>query len=55
MLPYKYYKAGDRDKAVELISDFCMQVKNQVHHETDPFWENQAMDLLMVIILTCRL
>ena len=51
MLPYKYYKAGDQDKAVELISDFCMQLKNEIHSEKDPFWECQAMDLLMGLIL----
>jgi len=51
MLPYRYYKNGDQDKAIELISDFCMQVKNQVHDENDLFWENQAMDLLMGLIL----
>ena len=51
MLPYKYYKNGDQDKAIELVSDFCMQVKNQVHTDKDPFWENQAMDLLMGLIL----
>ena len=51
MLPYKYYKAGDQDKAVELISDFCMQLKNEIHSEKDPFWEYQAMDLLMGLIL----
>ncbi len=51
MLPYKYYKNGDQDKAIEMISDFCMQLKNQVHSSVDLYWENQAMDLLMGLIL----
>lgn len=51
MQPYQLYKRGDVDKAVEMISDFCMQLKNQVHSDRDPYWENQAMDLLLGIIL----
>lgn len=34
-----------------MISDFAMQLKWQVHTERDPFWENQAMDLLIGLIL----
>lgn len=51
MLPYQYYKNDDTDKAIEMISDLCMQLKTQVHSERDLYWENQAMDLLMGIIL----
>jgi type IV secretion system protein VirD4 len=49
--PYQLYKRGDADKAVEMIYDFCMQLKSQVHSDRDPYWENQAMDLLIGIIL----
>ena len=51
LIPYWFYKNGDIDKAVEMISDFCMQLKASVHSDRDPFWENQAMDLLAGIIL----
>ena len=51
MLPYRYYKNGNSDKAVEMISDLCTQLKAQVHSERDLYWENQAADLLMGMIL----
>ncbi len=51
MLPYEYYRNGKVDKAIEMLSDLCMQLKAQVHTERDPYWENQAMDLLMGMIL----
>lgn len=50
-LPYRYYWAGDTDRAVEMITDFAMQLKVQVHTEKDLYWENQAMELLIGIIL----
>jgi type IV secretion system protein VirD4 len=31
LLPYRYYKNDNTDKAIELISDFCLQLKAQVH------------------------
>ncbi|MBQ7264547.1 MAG: type IV secretory system conjugative DNA transfer family protein [Firmicutes bacterium] len=51
MLPYRYYKNGNADKAIEMISDLCAQLKAQVHSERDLYWENQAADLLMGMIL----
>ena len=51
MLPYEYYRNGKADKAIEMVSDLCMQLKAQVHSERDLFWENQAMDLLVGMIL----
>ena len=51
LLPYRYYKNGDQDKALEMLSDLCMQLKNEVHSERDLFWENQASDLLMGLFL----
>lgn len=50
-LPYQYYKAGDKDRAIEMVSDFAVQLKSQVHTERDLFWENQAMDLLIGLVL----
>lgn len=51
LLPYRYYRSGDTDRAIELISDFAMQLTVQIHMERDLFWENQAMDLLVGLIL----
>lgn len=51
ILPYHYYKKGDTDKAVEMVSDLCMQLKGQVHCGDDIYWENQATDLLIGMIL----
>lgn len=51
LLPYRYYQSGDTDRAIEMISDFAMQLTAQIHTERDMFWENQAMDLLVGLIL----
>ena len=51
LLPYRYYKSGDKDKCVELLYDFCTQLKTQIHTDDDPYWELQAMDLMIGIIL----
>ncbi len=51
LLPYRYYRSGDTDRAIEMISDFAMQLTAQIHMERDLFWENQAMDLLVGLIL----
>jgi len=51
LLPYRYYRSGDADRAIEMISDFAMQLTAQIHMERDMFWENQAMDLLVGLIL----
>ncbi|MCM1233728.1 MAG: type IV secretory system conjugative DNA transfer family protein [Ruminococcus flavefaciens] len=50
-LPYRHYREGDTDRAIEMISDLALQLKAQVHAEHDPFWENQAMDMLIGLIL----
>ena len=50
-IPYRLYKAGDTDRAVEMVSDFVMQLKATVQDARDPYWENQAMDLLIGMIL----
>lgn len=50
-LPFRYYKNGEEDKAIELITDFATQLKSRVHSERDRYWEEQAADLLVGIIL----
>ena len=51
ILPYKLYKNGQQDRAVELITDFTVQLKSRVHSDRDLYWEEQASDLLIGLIL----
>ncbi|MBO5371596.1 MAG: type IV secretory system conjugative DNA transfer family protein [Lachnospiraceae bacterium] len=50
-LPYRYYKSGDVDRALEMLSDLAEQLKASVHSEYDLYWENQAMDLFIGLVL----
>lgn len=50
-LPYRYYKEGNKDKAVEMVADFAMQLKALVHSDKEVFWENSAMDLFIGLVL----
>mgnify|MGYP003300165339 CR=1 FL=1 len=44
-IPYKLYKQGNKDKAIELLEDLA---KNILYDENnkgqDPFWENTSAD-----------
>lgn len=42
-LPYKLYKAGNIDKAVELVDDVALNIL-QDKKAQDPFWEKSASD-----------
>jgi len=50
-LPYQYYKNGNKDKAVEMITDFATQLKAPVHSDKDVYWENQAVDMFVGLVL----
>ncbi len=43
-LPYSYYKAGNTDKAIELLEDVAMNILIDKKNSADPFWEKQASD-----------
>ena len=48
---YKFYTSGNVSKAIELITDLSIQLKNQIHSEKDPYWEMVACDLFIGITL----
>lgn len=51
MLPYKYYKEGNKDKAVEMIKEIGLEIFKTDNHYSDPFWENSAADYFMALVL----
>ncbi len=51
LLPYRFYKAGDKDRSVEMVIDFCEQLKAIVHSDKDVFWENVACDMFVGLIM----
>lgn len=51
ILPYKYYKEGNKDKAVEIIKEIGLEIFKTDNHYSDPFWENSAADYFMALVL----
>lgn len=51
MLPYKYYKEGNKDKAVEMIKEIGLEIFKTDNRYSDPFWENSAADYFMALVL----
>ena len=49
-LPYKLYKAGNTDKAVELVDDVALNIL-QDKKAQDPFWEKSASDYFAGVTL----
>ena len=43
-LPYKLYKDGNTDKAIELLDDLALNILYQEKSSGDPFWEKTAAD-----------
>ena len=43
-LPYKLYKEGDTDKAIELLDDLALNILYDEKSSNDPFWEKSAAD-----------
>ena len=44
-LPYKLYKAGNTDKAIELLDDLALNILyEEKNGNADPFWEKSAAD-----------
>ena len=43
-LPYQLYKAGNYDKAVELLEDIALNIIYDPENKNDPFWEKSAAD-----------
>lgn len=43
-LPYKLYKEGNTDKAIELLDDLALNILYEEKNSGDPFWEKTAAD-----------
>ena len=50
LLPYKLYKDGKKDAAIEMIKDFAMEICME-DTKGDPFWTNSAADYLTGLTL----
>ena len=43
-LPYRLYKEGNSDKAIELLDDLAINILHDEQKSSDPFWNNTAAD-----------
>ena len=43
-LPYKLYKEGNTDKAIELLDDLALNILYEEKSSGDPFWEKTGAD-----------
>ena len=43
-LPYKLYKEGNKDKAIELLDDLALNILYDENNKSDPFWETTSAD-----------
>lgn len=51
-LPYKLYKAGNQDKAIELLDDLALNILyDSSNKNSDPFWEKTAADYFSGVTL----
>ena len=51
ILPYRLYKEGNKDKALELIDDVASNIIKSDGQQQDPFWQDSASDYLAGNIL----
>lgn len=50
-LPYQLYKAGNTDKAIELIEDVAINIMYDSKNQNDPFWERSSADYFSGLVL----
>ena len=50
-LPYQLYKAGNTDKATELLDDVALNILYDPSNKNDPFWEKSAADFFSGLAL----
>ncbi len=51
-LPYKMYKSGEQDKAIELLDDLAMNILyDSSNKNADPFWEKTSADYFAGVAL----
>lgn len=51
MLPYKYYKSGKKDIAMELLHTLSLEIFKSDNPTSDPFWENSAANYFISLVL----
>lgn len=51
LLPYHFYKNGNKDKAVDLINDLANEIFKSDKNNVDPFWDNSAADYFTTLAL----
>lgn len=51
ILPYKYYKSGKKDKAVEMLESIGHEICKEKNSNSDPFWENSATSYFTTLAL----
>ena len=51
--PYRYFKNGQTDKAMEMINDIGLNIMNANSNDQkkDPFWEQSAVDYFIGLVL----
>ena len=50
-LPYKMYKGGNQDKAIELLDDLAQNILYDESNKDDPFWEKTSADYFSGVAL----
>ncbi len=50
-LPYKLYKSGNVDKAIELLEDISLNIMYDPENKNDPFWEKSSSDYFSGLVL----
>lgn len=51
-MPYKLYKAGNHDKAIELLDDLALNILyDETNKNADPFWEKTSADYFSGVAL----
>ena len=51
LLPYQYYKNGNKDKAISLIQDLGLEIFKSDNNNVDPFWDESATNYFMALVL----
>ena len=52
LFPYKMYKSGNSNRAIELVLDMSDCIMRDSMSERDPYWHNSAGNLLSGLIIT---
>ena len=50
-MPYRMYKKGNQDKAIELLDDLALNILYDENNKDDPFWEKTSADYFSGVAL----